>query len=63
MSTRKAPTLLLKLMAPFSKDVKGMVSFLGRRVRSNNTSTRAVLGWEPTPMETSIVEMASSLNV
>jgi dihydroflavonol-4-reductase len=63
VSTRKAPTLLLKMMAPFSKDVKGMVSFLGRRIRSDNTTTRSVLGWEPTPMETSIVEMAASLNV
>lgn len=61
VSTRKAPSFLLKMMAPFSKDVKGMVSFLGRKVGSDNASTRAVLGWEPTPMETSIVEMAASL--
>jgi dihydroflavonol-4-reductase len=61
VSTRKAPSFLLKMMAPFSKDVKGMVSFLGRKVGSDNTSTRELLGWEPTPMETSIVEMAASL--
>jgi dihydroflavonol-4-reductase len=61
VSTRKAPSFLLKMMAPFSKDVKGMVSFLGRKVGSDNATTRKVLGWEPTPIETSLVDMAESL--
>ena len=63
VSTRRAPTFLLKLLAPFSSDVKGMVTFLGRRVRSDNASTREVLGWEPTPMKDSIVDMAASLDL
>lgn len=61
VSTRRAPSFLLKMMAPFSKDVKGMASFLGRKVRSDNTSTREVLGWQPTPIETSLIDMAASL--
>jgi dihydroflavonol-4-reductase len=62
VSTRKAPSILLKMMAPFSKDVKGMVSFLGRKVRSDNSATKEVLGWVPTPIETSLVDMAASLH-
>ena len=61
VSTRKAPNFLLKFMALFSKDVKGMVSFLGRKVGSDNQSTKDVLGWKPTPMETSIIDMAESI--
>ena len=62
VSTRRAPSFLLKMMAPFSKDVKGMASFLGRRVKSDNTTTREILGWQPTPIETSLIDMAASLN-
>jgi len=61
VSTRKAPDFMLKFMALFSKDVKGMVSFLGRKVGSDNSLTKEVLGWEPTPIETSIEDMAKSI--
>ena len=61
VSTRKAPTFLLKIMSWFSKDVKGMVSFLGKKVHHDNQKTREVLGWKPTPIDSSLVEMAESL--
>ena len=61
VSTRKAPGLLLRFMALFSADVRGMVTFLGRKVRADNRSTKEVLDWEPTPMETSLIEMAQSM--
>ncbi len=62
VSTRKAPTWMLKLMAPFNKDVKGMISFLGKSVSIDNSQTREVLGWEPTPIETSLNDMADSIS-
>ena len=62
VSTRKAPGFLLKFMALFNKDVKGMVSFLGRRVGSDNQKTKDVLNWEPTDIETSIIDMAASIS-
>lgn len=62
VSTRRAPSFLLKLMAPFSSDLKGMVTFLGRKVGNDNAETKRVLGWIPTPMETSLVDMAASLS-
>ena len=48
-------------MALFSKDVKGMVTFLGRKVGSDNRSTKELLDWKPTPIETSIIDMAKSI--
>jgi len=62
VSTRRAPSFLLKLMAPFSKDLKGMVTFLGRKVGNDNSETKRVLGWVPTPMETSLIDMAASIH-
>lgn len=61
VSTRKAPNFMLKFMALFSKDVKGMVSFLGRKVGSDNQATKDILAWQPTPIETSIIDMAQSI--
>lgn len=62
VSTRRAPTLLLKMMAPFNSDVKGMISFLGKSVEIDNSETRAILRWEPTPFETSLTDMAASIS-
>ena len=62
VSTRKAPSLLLRFLALFSKDVRGMATFLGRKVRADNRTTRELLGWKPTPMKTSLVDMAQSLS-
>ena len=61
VSTRKAPGFLLKFMALFSKDVKGMVSFLGRKVGSDNRKTKKILKWNPIDIETSIIDMAKSI--
>lgn len=62
VSTRRAPTLLLKMMAPFNSDVRGMISFLGKSVEIDNSETRAILRWEPTPFETSLTDMAASIS-
>lgn len=61
VSTRKAPNFILRFMALFNKDVKGMVSFLGRKVGHDNSKTKKILNWKPTPIETSIVDMAKSI--
>ena len=63
VSTRKAPDLLLKFMALFNRDLKGVVSFLGHKVGYDNSETKSILGWKPTPIDISIVEMASSIPV
>lgn len=61
VSTRKAPNFMLKFMALFNNDLKGMVTFLGRKVDHDNSATKSILGWEQTPIETSIADMAHSI--
>lgn len=61
VSTRRAPTPVLKAMSLFDRDVKGMVPLLGQIATFDNTETFDVLGWQPTPIKESITEMARSL--
>ncbi len=60
--SRRAPTPLLKVLALFDKDLKGMVPLLGRRAELDNSATVNELGWTPTPVKDSILDMARSLS-
>ena len=59
--SRKAPNVAIKLMGIFDREARGMVPSLGKMVSFDNQATFDVLGWQPTPMEASIVEMAASI--
>jgi len=60
--SRKAPNFAIKLMGLFDSEVKGMVPQLGKRVAYDQSATCDVLGWQPTPLETTVTEMAASLS-
>jgi dihydroflavonol-4-reductase len=60
--SRKAPNVAIKLMSLFDRDAKGMVPQLGKRVAYDNCATYDVLGWQPTSIDTTVVEMAASLS-
>ena len=59
--TRKAPNFAIKLMSLFDREAKGMVPQLGKRIAYRNQETYDVLGWKPTSIDTSLVEMANAL--
>ena len=59
--TRKAPNMAIKLMSIFDRQAKGMVPSLGKKAAFDNRATFDVLDWQPTPMETSITEMAAAI--
>jgi len=58
----KAPTFLLKLMSLFDRNAKGMIPFLGKKAALNNHATVETFNWKPTPISTSIKEMAQALS-
>ena len=60
--SRKAPNFAIKLMGLFDRQVKGMLPMLGKKAAFDNQATFDVLDWRPTPMETSIKEMAASIS-
>ena len=59
--SRRAPTALLKLMALFDGEVRGMLPFIGKAAAFDNQSTLSVLQWQPTPLETSFKDMAAAI--
>ncbi len=60
--SRRAPSTLLKIMALFDREAKGMVPFLGQRASFNNRATFEVLEWKPTPLEKTLTEMAAAIS-
>jgi dihydroflavonol-4-reductase len=60
--SRKAPNVAIKLMSLFDRQAKGMLPSLGKKAAFDNQSTFDILDWQPTPMETSIKEMAASIS-
>ncbi|NBR49138.1 NAD-dependent epimerase/dehydratase family protein, partial [bacterium] len=59
--SRKAPTILLKLMGFFDREAKGMLPFIGKAASFDNRATFDVLRWQPTPMDTSFRDMAAAI--
>ena len=61
-STRQAPKFLLKIMSLFDDQVKGLLPMVGERQTDANEETYEILGWEPTPMDQSLIETAESIS-
>jgi dihydroflavonol-4-reductase len=60
--SRRAPSFLLKFMGLFDRQVRGMVPFLGKVASYDTSATFQVLHWTPTPMETSLTDMAAAIS-
>jgi len=59
--SRKAPNFAIKLMSLFDREAKGMVPQLSKKVAYDTHDTYDVLGWQPTALETTLVEMAAAI--
>jgi len=60
--SRNAPNFAIKLMALFDREVKGLVPQLGIRISYDNHETYDILKWEPTSLDTTVVEMANAIS-
>lgn len=59
--TRKVPGWLLKVVSLWDKTAKLAVQELGKRQDLSNERARKVLGWQPRPLETMVVDMGESM--
>ena len=59
--TKKVPAFLIKFMALFDKEAKGMVPLLNKSVSCDNSATVAAFNWQPRPIKTTILDMAKSV--
>ena len=58
---RVAPNLLIRVAGLFDKSIRSITDDLGKRTYVSSERARSELGWQPRPIEDSIVDCARSL--
>lgn len=58
--TKEMPDLVLRIVAVFQRPVRFVVPLLGRKHEFSSAKARSVLGWEPRPVATTVVDSAKS---
>jgi len=61
VSTKLAPTFLLKFMANFNSEMKGMLPFIGNSIEADVSNTMTTFKWKPIPFEKTVLDTASSV--
>jgi len=61
VSTKLAPTFLLKFMANFNSEMKGMLPFIGNTIEADVSNTLAVFNWKPISFEKTVLDTAKSV--
>ncbi|WP_417269942.1 MULTISPECIES: NAD-dependent epimerase/dehydratase family protein [Alphaproteobacteria] len=61
-STRLAPNLLMRLMAVFDKEARGMVGWLGLNLSGDISATRRIFGWTPISFRKTLSETAVKIS-
>jgi len=61
VSTKLAPTFLLKFMANFNPEAKGMLPFIGNTIGADVSSTMRTFNWKPIPFEQTVLDTAQSV--
>ncbi|MEI6411575.1 MAG: aldehyde reductase [Bacteroidota bacterium] len=61
VSTNIAPTFLLKFMARFNDEVKGMLPFVGNTIEADISDTMRTFNWKPMPFEKTVLDAAKSV--
>lgn len=61
ISTTLAPTFLLKFMANFDDEAKGMLPFIGNTIEADITLTKNTFNWNPISFEKTVLDTASSV--
>lgn len=62
VSTTLAPTFLLKFMANFKSEMKGMLPFIGNTIDADVSNTMATFNWKPIPFEKTVLDTAKSVD-
>lgn len=60
-SPKKAPSLLVKFMSLFDREMKGMLPFVDAEVSADIGPTQEVFNWKPIPFEKTVLDSAKSV--
>lgn len=61
VSTKIAPNFLVKFMAKFNNDLKGMLPFIGYTYNADVSDTMKTFDWNPIALEQTVLDTASSI--
>ena len=61
VNTTLAPSFLLKFMANFNSEMKGMLPFIGNTIEADVSNTMATFNWKPIPFEKTVLDTAKSV--
>ena len=61
VSTQLAPTFLLKFMANFNDEAKGMLPFIGNTIEADISDTMRTFNWQPISFEKTVLDAAKSV--
>jgi dihydroflavonol-4-reductase len=61
VSTKLAPTFLLKFIAKFNDEMKGMLPFVGNTIEADVSYTMKTFSWKPIPFEKTVLDTAKSV--
>ena len=61
VSTKLAPTFLLKFMAKFNDEAKGMLPFIGNTVQADVRNTMSTFNWKPISFDKTVLDAAKSV--
>jgi dihydroflavonol-4-reductase len=61
VSTRLAPTFLLKFLANFNDEMKGMLPFVGNTIEADVSATMKTFHWNPIAFEKTVLDTAESV--
>ncbi len=62
VSTRLAPNFLIKFMANFNDEMKGMLPFVGNTFNGDVSDTMRTFNWKPIPLEKTVLDTADSVS-
>jgi dihydroflavonol-4-reductase len=62
VSTKEAPNFLLRFMANFSNDIKGMLPFIGFVYNADVSETIKTFDWTPIDLKKTVLDTAKSID-
>ena len=57
----QVPTFLLKFIANFNSEIKGMLPFVGNTIEADVSDTMKTFNWKPIPFEKTVLDTAKSV--
>jgi dihydroflavonol-4-reductase len=62
VGTGVVPNFMVKLLANFNSEMKGMLPYVGKKYEANLNATKSIFNWEPIPFDKMVLDTAKSVN-